>query len=450
MSNQVFQSVNSARPSICGPAVGGLAIAALIGSLTSATWATAAVVALAVLSLWICYRSHRQQAGWQRRQLDWATEAYQRNLLLRQVGHELRTRLNGVLGFADMMLFESPSPESQETLLDIQRHGGYLVHLVADLVDVANSTSGEELVETDFGPNTLVHEALNIVEPEAEAVGKPVSCRFSASTPALVVGRTQGLRQALCNSIQAALHLPGDSVIVEVDFDEAASQLNVKVTNPAGGWSDVAYLSDSPQPVRSLDDDETRNTPWLYFHVAELVLGRFGGKMNWIRDPESELDSLNLCLDVQKSSSTNLHPTIPQVAHRLDNVHLLVIDDSVDNRKIIQHFLESAGATVDVADNGHTGIVMVHSEESRGREYDAVLMDMQMPIMNGYEATQRLRADGCEFPIIAVTAYALEGDRNKCLDAGCDEYVTKPIKRSELLQIVESQLKLQREAAVVV
>ena len=105
---------------------------------------------------------------------------------------------------------------------------------------------------------------------------------------------------------------------------------------------------------------------------------------------------------------------------------------------------------MDVADNGHTGGMMVHSAASRGHEYDTILMDMQMPIMNGYLATERLRAEGCDLPIIAVTAYALDGDRNTCLGAGCDEYITKPIKRSELIQVVESQLKGRQEPTVVI
>jgi CheY-like chemotaxis protein len=317
-------------------------------------------------------------------------------------------------------------------------------------MEVAHETTEDDAADTNFGPTTLVREALSIVEPEAESVGKPVSCVFETDTPSTVFGRTHGLRQCLCNTIQAALHLPGESVLVKVNYAADQDALVIRVTNPDGGWSDIAGWFDFDAACeKQLSDDPTRTAPWLYFHIAEQVANKLNGRVRWERDDLLGLDHLSLVVPATVSS-TEIPETVQQPVTRLDNVRLLVIDDSTDNQRIIRHFLELAGAEVDIADNGHTGSVMVHSAASHGNAYHAILMDMQMPVLNGYEATKRLRADGCQLPIIAITAYALDGDRNKCLSAGCDEYITKPIKRSELIQVVESQMRQNREPTVVV
>ena len=422
----------------------------IVGILNQSAWALVPVALLSVISIVVLRKQERQWQVWDDERDGWFAEAFEQDILLRQVGHELRTRLNGVLGYADLLLFDAPSPEAQEKLLTIQRHGGYLVHLLSDLMDVAKKSSDELVVATHFSPTTLVREALSIVEPEAETVGKPTSCLVEADSPTLILGRTKGLRQSLCNAIQAALHLPGESVLVRVDFDSEKGALVVRITNPEGGWSDLrSWLGIETSDALRLGDDPSRTAPWLYFHIAEQVAKKLDGSIFWESNDSDDRESMRLEFPATVSSNEVVE-TVQQPIQRLDNVHLLVIDDSIDNQRIIRHFLELAGATVDVADNGHTGGMMVHSAASRGHAYDAILMDMQMPIMNGYLATERLRAEGCDLPIIAVTAYALDGDRNKCLGAGCDEYITKPIKRSELLQVVESQLKGRQEPTVVI
>ena len=115
---------------------------------------------------------------------------------------------------------------------------------------------------------------------------------------------------------------------------------------------------------------------------------------------------------------------------------VLVIDDSEDNRFLIEHVLSRQGMTVSLANNGVEG-----TEQALQNDFDIIVMDIQMPVMDGYTATQRIRANGFRKPIIALTAHAMKGDRMKCLEAGCDSYLTKPIRVNTLIQTMLEMLQ---------
>ncbi|MHC5111305.1 MAG: response regulator [Planctomycetota bacterium] len=128
----------------------------------------------------------------------------------------------------------------------------------------------------------------------------------------------------------------------------------------------------------------------------------------------------------------------------LKGVKILYIDDVPDNQRLVLFFLSKVGAEIEMADDGHQGVERALAAAQSNRPFDLVLMDMQMPVMDGYEATAALRAAGFAQPIIAVTAHAMAGDRQKCMDAGCDEYLTKPVDRRKLWTLILQQLEPKR------
>jgi CheY-like chemotaxis protein len=120
-------------------------------------------------------------------------------------------------------------------------------------------------------------------------------------------------------------------------------------------------------------------------------------------------------------------------------IHILVAEDTRGIQFMIRRMLEDAGATVAVVENGERAIEEAERAERDGRPFDLIVMDMQMPVLNGFDATMRLRSAGCQTPIIALTAAAMQGDRERCLTAGCDDYLPKPIDRHMLLEVLSRQ-----------
>jgi CheY-like chemotaxis protein/HPt (histidine-containing phosphotransfer) domain-containing protein len=148
--------------------------------------------------------------------------------------------------------------------------------------------------------------------------------------------------------------------------------------------------------------------------------------------------------EVEDTPLLSIQPSAPPAARPLSGLRVLLVEDGPDNQRLITLHLTRAGAQVEVLGNGQLAVERLMAATGPGSEFDVVLMDMQMPVLDGYEATARLRGEGYAGPIIALTAHAMEGDRAKCLQAGCDDYATKPIDSGRL---VESILAQTRRAA---
>jgi Amt family ammonium transporter len=130
------------------------------------------------------------------------------------------------------------------------------------------------------------------------------------------------------------------------------------------------------------------------------------------------------------------------------NCKLLLVEDGVDNQRLISFLMKKAGADVTIAENGLIGVEKITEAIEQDKPFEIILMDMHMPVMDGYTAAAQLRSKGIETPIIALTAHAMAGDREKCIQAGCTDYGTKPINKSKLIETIQRLLKTTQPASV--
>ena len=147
---------------------------------------------------------------------------------------------------------------------------------------------------------------------------------------------------------------------------------------------------------------------------------------------------------VHLESKSKIQSEDPQQIIHNAKTPVLVAEDGEDNQRLMVHHLTRAGMKITVANNGHEAVDLAIAAQKQGRAPDVILMDMQMPVMDGYEATEKLRSLGWRGAIIAITAHAMNGDRDRCMKSGCDEYLTKPIEKDALIQAVQNLAKFKR------
>jgi CheY-like chemotaxis protein len=155
------------------------------------------------------------------------------------------------------------------------------------------------------------------------------------------------------------------------------------------------------------------------------------------------MEAVAVQTEMTETARAELRPSCSDLSQALLDSHILLAEDGLDNQRLISFMLTKAGAKVAVVENGQHAVDAIRAANELGSPFDLVLMDMQMPIMDGYTAVRTLRHAGYESPIIALTAHAMSGDRQRCLDAGCDEYATKPIQRELLIGLIARQLNRQ-------
>jgi signal transduction histidine kinase len=376
---------------------------------------------------------------------------------LANMSHEIRTPMNGVLGMLSLALdleIAEPGREYVETALSA---ASSLLAIIDDVLDLSKIEAGKVTLENvPFDLVKLLDGLIDVLRPRANEKGLDLHREMGPETPRRLVGDPVRLRQILLNLAGNAVKFTDvGSVAIRVSAESAAREriaLRIAVTDTGIGIPEHARESIFEHFTQA-DTSTTRRYGGTGLGLAisreliDLMDGRIGveselgvGSTFWIAlelavaapDGSSEVAAVENGSRSRRSKGTK--PRKDTSAAPTDPLRVLVAEDNAVNQKVVMRLLEKLNCVVELAVNGREAVEMA----ARGG-YDVVFMDCQMPVMDGYQATGELRAlapDGERAPIVAMTAHAMAGDRERCLAAGMDDYIAKPLTEQALRDVL--------------
>ena len=366
---------------------------------------------------------------------------------LANMSHEIRTPLNAVLGFTDVLRrgLVTDTEESLDHLNMIHRSGKHLLRLINDILDLSKIEAGKmdvESIDTDLGE--LIVDTADVLGVRAREKDLDLNVEFHSSIPAIIQSDPTRLRQIITNLVGNAIKFTetGSVTIATELAAENGPRLKVNIIDSGVGMTpeQQAKIFDS---FSQADETTTRKFggTGLGLSISRQLTEALGGQLTvsseagvgstfTIELPLNQEDLQELIQPEAILANRENQPTGDcGETIRLPNKQILVVDDGEANRRLIELVITRAGAQVATAENGLEAI-----EKVSENEFDLIFMDMQMPVIDGYTATKRLRDAGLQTPIIALTGNAMKGDRERCLEAGCDDFLTKPVEIDRLLE----------------
>jgi signal transduction histidine kinase/DNA-binding response OmpR family regulator len=388
---------------------------------------------------------------------------------LAAMSHEIRTPLNGIIGYADLLLDESTIQNEDRRRLElIQSSGAALLTVVNDILDFSKIEAGELALDpVPFPLISIVDSTVSIVRGSAIRSGLAIEARIDQALPNFVVGDPGRLRQVLLNLLNNAVKFtPAGSVTVTV-------QREGESLAPDGSPGDVVRFAVTDTGIgiapaqqdrlfkrfSQVDGSISRRFGGtglglaISRHLVTLMGGEIGvesregeGSTFWFRLilPRSAevADANGVPAGDDTAAARRSPPVVEAAAHAAPKVaplRLLLVEDVPLNQELACAVLESQGYAVDVAGDGAEAITAVGTSVAAGRAYDLVLMDVQMPLVDGLTATRRIRAlapPACDIPIVAMTANVLPAQIEELREAGMDDHVGKPFRRADLFATI--------------
>ncbi len=376
-----------------------------------------------------------------------------KSMFLANMSHEIRTPLTAVTGYADVLLERLKRPDNLEAASAIKRNGEHLLRVIDDVLDLSKIEAGKfEIENLPVELMPIFSDVVSVIQARAQAKSLQFSWKFQGRIPERIESDATRLRQILLNILGNAVKFTdtGEIAIV-VRLDPSAVErprLEIQVRDRGIGMT-AEQLARIFSPFMQADNSTSRRFggTGLGLIISRQLARRLGGDVTvesqpgqgstfYITVETGPLDKATWCEDPQGAMTvqTRANPNVP--LRMIGDCRVLLAEDGEDNRRLLSLFLRKAGITVEWAENGRIAVDKALEAVAAGEPFDAILMDMQMPEMDGYEATQTLRAAGYSGPIIALTANAMKGDRETCLEAGCDFYLSKPVDRGELVAMV--------------
>jgi signal transduction histidine kinase/CheY-like chemotaxis protein len=384
---------------------------------------------------------------------------------LANMSHEIRTPMTSILGFSDLLLAGvHSSEEQQEFLLAIRRNGQALLELINDILDLSKIEAGRMSIKlTSCSIEQVIDELLSVVSVRAREKGLTLEVVYDGPIPEQIHTDARRLWQILVNLTGNAIKFTErGSVRISVRLTQRSPEkplLQFAVSDTGIGIQ-ANKVRELFRPFVQVDSSTTRRFggTGLGLAISQRLANSLGGGIDAHSEP-GRGSTFTVTIDPGKLSGVRLVEASRRRVGHVDAGSLavegpqfggrvLLAEDVPDLRRLTSHILRRWNLTVDLAENGREACSMALQSLADGSPYDLILMDMQMPEMDGYQATRTLRRQGWERPIVALTAHAMVGDQEKCLAEGCNDCLTKPVDTSRLRSLLARYLPaaLQLEA----
>ncbi|MFQ5461534.1 MAG: ATP-binding protein [Phycisphaerae bacterium] len=386
---------------------------------------------------------------------------------LANMSHELRTPLNGIIGFTRLLITNADDgneEDRQEWLHTVQTSAQHLLKLINDILDLSKIEAGKlEVERVKCSPHQIIAGVASLLRGSAQEKGLNLELDYTSPIPSTIVTDPTRLRQLLTNLASNAVKFTEKGevrITTHLRQDHERSLLLIDVADTGTGIP-KEKLESIFEPFVQADVSITRRFggTGLGLAISARIAEQLGGGL-FVESEENKGSVFTLAIDtgpldgvpmLDKPVEVTSAPSQPEAKGNADAriaARVLLVEDGVTNRKLISLVLRRAGAELAVAEHGGVGVERALEAQRQGHPFDIILMDMQMPVMDGYTATRTLRDQGITTPIIALTANAMRGDEERCKAAGCTSYLSKPVDVDELVRSTAKLIGAEEHTAV--
>ena len=411
-----------------------------------------------VIAKWISVSIEREQS----RASEVGREAAERandakSQFIAHMSHEIRTPLTAILGFAESCQSSEQSEQERWTAMNaIVRNGKHLLQLINNILDFSKIEAKQLTIEkTRFSPVDLLVEIESLSRLQATDKGLSFEVVYDFPLPKTIFSDELRVKQILLNLCSNAIKFTEKGrVELKLSCDPPSQKIIFSVTDSGIGISPQGLTHIFEPYVQDRADRKSKTTgTGLGLALSKQLVDRLEGSIKVSSKPEigsrfdvtigtGDLSNVSFVNEIKPSQRLALQN--PRISTKFSG-HVMLVEDTLDTQLLLRRFLEKAGLTVTVADNGKQAV-----GKALIGAYDLILMDIRMPVMDGIEATKVLRRGGFTRPIVALTANAMKEEKDQCLQAGCDDFMTKPVDRRKLYELLGNYLSVQKSEQEIV
>jgi PAS domain S-box-containing protein len=370
------------------------------------------------------------------------TASYAKSEFLANMSHEIRSPLTGVLGYAEILLSRLSDPKDLECVRTIKQSGQYLLQIINDILDLAKiEAQGVELDRETIYLPAFLSEVYALMEVNAKEKALPLFLKYDGFIPQKIESDSKRLRQILINLLSNAIKFTDHGKVeFAVRFLRLQSQLQFEVSDSGIGMTEEQQRN-LFHPFTQGDSSVTKvyGGTGLGLAITKRLVAALGGTIA-VESLSGRGSTFAVTIPVPVVSGSSYGAATAQDTRGVTRLlaekmaaRVLICEDQPEIRRLMGYFIEEAGGRVTLIGSGEAAVDVV---QQAADDFDLVLLDIQMPRLDGYEVARQIRQLGFRKPVIAVTAAAMPSDRQKCLDAGCDDYLPKPIEVEELLSMI--------------